>query len=64
VFEVGKLVSKHLRYNLLIVFAKGPHCLWCPKSQWNPLLGTYVTLKIGKNILEDKIMAPQNRGGG
>jgi len=40
-----------------------PHCLWCPKNRWSPLLGASVALKIGKNELEARKLQPLKVGG-
>jgi hypothetical protein len=56
--RVDQLVSEHLGQGLLIVFARGPHCLWCPKSRWSPSLGPCIALKIGQNRLEVRKLWP------
>jgi hypothetical protein len=48
---------------LLIVFAGGSHCLWCPKSEWNPLLDASVALKMGKNGLNARKLQRFKIGG-
>jgi hypothetical protein len=47
-------MNNHLRKNLLSVFARGPHCLWCSKSRWSPPLDASIALKISKNELEER----------
>jgi hypothetical protein len=56
-------MSDHLRYGLLTIFVGKPHCLWCPKNRWRPLLGASVALKIGKNELEARKLQPLKVGG-
>ncbi len=53
----------HLSWGLLLVFAGGPHCLWCPKSRWSPPLGASMALKINKNEQEMRKLQPSEVRG-
>jgi hypothetical protein len=48
----------HFREGLLAIFARGAHCLWCPKSRWSPRLGASMALKIDKNEQEERKLQP------
>jgi len=48
---------------LTVFFAKGPHCLWCPKNRWSLPLGAFIALKIGKDELEARKLWPSSKGG-
>ncbi len=56
-------VPRALQVGLLIVWAGGHHCLWCPKSGWSLLLMRHIK-NWQKQIRGKKVMAPWCRGEG
>jgi hypothetical protein len=57
------MVFGHLRYNLLIIFARGPIVYGVQRINRAPFLRVFVALKIDKNQFDVKKLHPPKWGG-